>query len=193
MAKKNYGQITGFASPFLESIRIKKITSVVKGGDILDYGCGYGKFCEVISFKTYTGVDVDSSIISDAKERYSDIKNVTFYSIDEFGTRLEQYDFIILSAVLEHVKDPLLLLKLLKDHLRGSGKIVITTPTHFGNSLLDVGSKAGIFSRQAFEEHNQILSKKNFEEIAEILDFKGCKYSTFECGMNQMVVFSLED
>jgi SAM-dependent methyltransferase len=193
MAKKNYGQITGFASPFLESIRIKKITSVVKGGDILDYGCGYGKFCEVISFKTYTGVDADNSIISDAKERYSDVKNVTFYSIDEFGARLEQYDVIILSAVIEHVKDPLLILKLLKDHLRCQGKIVITTPTHFGNYLLDLGSKVGIFSRQAFEEHNQILSKKNFEEIAKILNFKVSNYSTFEYGLNQMVVLSLED
>jgi SAM-dependent methyltransferase len=193
MAKKNHGQITGYASPFLESIRIKKITSLVKGGDILDYGCGYGKFCEVIPFKTYTGVDTDNSIISDAKERYSYLKNVTFYSFDEFVPHLEQYDFIILSAVLEHVKDPILLLKILKDRLRCHGKIIITTPTYFGNCILDFGSKTGIFSRQAFEEHNQILSKRNFEEIAKILDFKVSKYSTFECGLNQLVVLSLED
>lgn len=64
MANKNDGQITGFASPFLESKRMKKITNIVKGGDILDYGCGYGKFCEVISFKTYTGVDSDKSVVS---------------------------------------------------------------------------------------------------------------------------------
>lgn len=193
MAKKNYGQITGFASPFLETIRMKKITKMVKGGDILDYGCGYGTFCEVLPFKTYTGVDSDNSVISDAKERYSGLKNVNFYSIDEFGLLLEQYDFIILSAVLEHFKDPMLILKILKDRLRYHGKIIITTPTHFGNCILNFGSKVGIFSRRAFEEHNRILSKKDFDEIAKNLDLDVNKYSTFEWGLNQLVVLSLED
>jgi SAM-dependent methyltransferase len=191
MTKENYGQITGFASPFLESIRMKKITSIVKGGDILDYGCGYGKFCESIPFKTYTGIDSDNSIINDAKKRHSGLKNVHFYSIDEFGHQLEQYDFIILSAVLEHVMDPMLILKILKDRLRLHGKIIITTPTYFGNCILDFGSKVGIFSRQAFEEHNRILSKKNFDDIAKILDLEVIQYSTFELGLNQLVVLSL--
>ena len=193
MGKKNCGQITGFASPFLESIRMKKITSIVKGGDILDYGCGNGKFCEVIPFKTYTGVDSDNSVISDAKERYSGLKNVNFYSLDEFGPHLEQYDFIILSAVLEHFRDPMVILKILKDRLRCHGKIIITTPTHFGNCILNFGSKVGIFSRRAFEEHDQILSKKDFDEITKSLDLNVVHYSTFELGLNQLVVLSLED
>ncbi len=193
MGKKNCGQITGFASPFLESKRMKKITSIVKGGDILDYGCGNGKFCEVITFKTYTGVDSDNLVISDAKERYSGLKNVNFYSLDEFGFHQEQYDFIILSAVLEHFWDPIVVLKILKDRLRYHGKIIITTPTHFGNCILNFGSKVGIFSRRAFEEHTQIFAKKDFDEIAKSLDLNVVQYSTFELGLNQLVVLSLED
>jgi 2-polyprenyl-3-methyl-5-hydroxy-6-metoxy-1,4-benzoquinol methylase len=191
--KKNHGQISGFASPLLESIRMKKITSIVKGGDILDYGCGYGIFCEKLPFKTYTGVDSDQSLILYAKQRYSDLKNITFFSTHEFECTDGRYDYIILSAVVEHFRDPMLVLKMLKERLRGNGSMIITTPTHFGNSILKVGSKLGIFSRNAFEEHNQILSEEEFDKIAKNLGLKINKYSTFEMGTNQLVVLSIAD
>ena len=191
--KKNHGQISGFASPLLESIRIKKITDNVNGGDILDYGCGCGIFCEKLPFKTYTGVDSDPSVILYAKERYSGVKNITFISTHEFDCTIGRYDHIILSAVVEHFRDPMPVLKRLKERLRGNGSIIITTPTHFGNSMLRVGSKLGIFSRKAFEEHNQILSLEEFDRIAQHLGLKIDKYSLFELGTNQLVVLSIAD
>jgi 2-polyprenyl-3-methyl-5-hydroxy-6-metoxy-1,4-benzoquinol methylase len=188
--KRNPGQITGLASPFLESMRIDKITRYVKGGDILDFGCGNGKFSELISFDTYSGVDVNSKVIEYAKKRYSGIQNVSFYSITEFESQSKQYDCIILTAVIEHLKEPLNLLKILKNKLRGNGKIIITSPTHLGNGVLRYGAKLGLFSSSAFEEHIHIFSKQDFLTIAQELNLKICTYETFEFGLNQLVVLS---
>ena len=188
--KKNHGQLTGIVSPLLTSIRMKKIFKIVKGGDILDYGCDYGKLLEKLSFETYTGVDLDPTVIAYAKERNYGLKNVNFYTIEEFESIQVQYDYIILLAVIEHFKDPITILKILKNRLKYQGKIVITTPTHLGNNFLTYGSKVGIVSRSAFEEHNRIFSKNDFIDIAKILELNLIEYSTFECGMNQLVVLS---
>jgi len=189
MVKKNYGQITGFASPFLESKRMKKITSIVKGGDILDYGCGNGKLSEMLQYNSYTGVDLDYAIVCQAKIRYSGLKNVNFYTNEEFNFNLELYDYIILSAVIEHIEDPTKILIILKNRLRNRGKIVITTPTHVGNKLLEYGSKLGIFSSSAFKEHNHIFSRKDFIIFSKKLNLTLDIYETFECGFNQLTVF----
>jgi 2-polyprenyl-3-methyl-5-hydroxy-6-metoxy-1,4-benzoquinol methylase len=187
--KTNPGQITGLASPFLESVRIKKISKYVEGGDVLDFGCGNGKFSELLPFDTYTGVDLNSSVIDYAKEKYSAVKNAKFYSVAEFESQNKQYDCIILSAVIEHSKEPLTLLKFLKNKLRSNGKIIITSPTHLGNGLLKYGAKIGLFSSSAFEEHIHIFSRQDFITIAQELNLKIFTYEKFEFGLNQLVVF----
>jgi glycosyltransferase 2 family protein len=188
----NTGQINGLLSPYLESRRMEKITGIVTGGSILDYGCGSGKIIPLLSFTRYTGTDLNRSVLSEARKEYSDTKNVFFYTIEEFETLQEKYDFIILSAVIEHFRDPMETLTGLSRRLQNQGKIVITTPTPRGNNLLRIGSKLGIFSRNAFEEHNQILSKNEFITISAKLNLKIIKYDSFEIGMNQIVVLAHE-
>jgi 2-polyprenyl-3-methyl-5-hydroxy-6-metoxy-1,4-benzoquinol methylase len=187
------GQITGFLSPFLENKRMKVITSFVTGGTILDYGCGNGKIIPSLTYTRYTGTDLDQNVVSEAKKNYSPGKNVFFYTIEEFENLQEKYDFIILSAVIEHFKDPLQTMTGLTRRLQNQGKIIITTPTPRGNTLLKFGSMLGIFSRCAFEDHNQIFSKTDFIALAEKLNLRIIKYDTFEIGMNQLVVLSHEE
>jgi len=129
--EKKQGQITGLVSPLLESIRMKKIKKIVHGGDILDYGCGYGRLSEKIPFDTYTGVDLDTSVLSFAKDRNSNLQNIAFFSTEEFELINKRYDFIVLSAVIEHFKDPVIILKMLKARLKKQGKIIYYDPNTF--------------------------------------------------------------
>jgi 2-polyprenyl-3-methyl-5-hydroxy-6-metoxy-1,4-benzoquinol methylase len=187
------GQITGLASPFLESWRMNIIKKYVTGGKILDFGCGRGRFVEILPFENYLGVDIDSRNIDIAKVQYSRKKNIAFLTNEEFFQVDQKFDFIILSAVVEHFDDPKKRLEELTNRLNVRGRIIITTPTEFGNKILLIGSKIKIFSKEAFEEHNQIFSKTDFIELSELLNLNLIEYFTFEFGMNQLAVLSRDN
>jgi len=191
--KETHGQLTGIASPLLTDIRMKKVARIVRGGDVLDYGCDWGRLREMLQYRTYTGVDLDPEVIAYAKEQNSGLKNVFFYTVEEFESHRMQFDYILLLAVIEHFDNPEEILSELKKRLKFKGKIIITTPTHFGNTLLTIGSKVGIVSRMAFEEHNRIFSREDFTLLARKLGLNIIVYSRFEFGLNQLVVLSLED
>jgi 2-polyprenyl-3-methyl-5-hydroxy-6-metoxy-1,4-benzoquinol methylase len=184
------GQITGLASPFLESRRMNIIKKYVTGGNILDFGCGTGKLAGLLSFDEYMGVDIDLDSINAAKAHYSKKENIVFISIEEYSQIERKFDFIILSAVIEHFDNPHQNLKELSNRLNAQGKMIITTPTGWGNKILSLGSKLKIFSKKGFEEHNYIFSKTDFVELANFLNLNLREYRTFEYGLNQLVILS---
>jgi len=184
------GQMNGLFSPYLEARRISEIRKIVTGGMILDYGCGNGRLVSSIPFNRYTGTDLDRDVILEARRTFASIENASFYFIEEFEEIHEVYDVIILSAVIEHFKDPMITLNKLTKQLKEQGIIIITTPSLRGNDLLKIGSMAGIFSRSAYEEHNIIFAKQDFFEISEKLGLTVKKYYTFEFGLNQFVILS---
>lgn len=79
-------------------------------GDVLDYGCGDNHIlANIISSNGYN----------------SSYYDLYFYNENSVLEKL--YDVIILEEVIEHIKDPLLLLKKLKLLLNVSGKLIIRT------------------------------------------------------------------
>jgi 2-polyprenyl-3-methyl-5-hydroxy-6-metoxy-1,4-benzoquinol methylase len=166
------------------------IKKYVTGGKILDFGCGTGKLVELLSFDQYLGVDIDFDSINTAKAHYSQAKNVVFISNKDFSQIEKKFDFIILSAVIEHFDNPHQNLKELSNRLNDQGKMIITTPTGWGNKILSLGSKLKIFSKKGFEEHNYIFSKTDFVKLAKFLNLNLRVYRTFEFGLNQLVVLS---
>ncbi len=190
--QRKTGQMTGLLSPYLERFRVTVISNIIKGNSVLDYGCGRGSLASSLIFTKYTGTDLDPSVVCEARREYSSVKNVSFCTTDEFEKIQESYDTIVLSAVIEHFPDPVQTLENLVPLLENQGKIIITTPTPLGNTLLKFGSMLGIFSRSAFEEHNRIFTKKDFLELAEKLNLRLTGYDTFEFGLNQVVILSRE-
>lgn len=81
---------------------------------ILDFGCGNGEFVKIAGDRCF-GVE-----LSAAKEGER-----VFSHIDALP--ITQYDFITLWGVLEHVNDPMQVLKDLSKILKKGGRIVLTT------------------------------------------------------------------
>jgi 2-polyprenyl-3-methyl-5-hydroxy-6-metoxy-1,4-benzoquinol methylase len=187
------GQITGLASPFLESFRMNAIREHVAGGKILDFGCGTGKFSGILHYDQYVGVDIDPDCITMARSDHATKRNVIFISNNEFSHIDTRFDYIILSAVIEHFEDPKENMIQLSEKLDRKGKIIITTPTRLGNKILSFGSKFRIFSREGFEEHKYIFTKDDFLSLAIFLNLDLSVYRTFEFGLNQLVILSRKD
>lgn len=107
-------------------------TSRYKGREVnvLDYGGGGGQFALVCK-SLFPEVSIYTTDISDESllDEWKPLNNqIPFRS---FATDRTRFDVIFLNDVLEHLSDPINVLKQLKDKLTGDGVIFIDTPKQF--------------------------------------------------------------
>ena len=103
---------------------INKINKL-KGHTLLDVGCGNGNMLSFLSkkFKKH-GIEIDDLAINHAS-KYAKIFKM---NLDNKILIKNKFDVIILYHVIEHIKEPVLLLKELKNKLNKNGHIIIGTP-----------------------------------------------------------------
>lgn len=111
------------------------------GGDrqsLLDVGCGEGFSLKWFSQKGYDvkGLDFSSAGIDAMNPEYSQYVETgdVFLSLEQKITAAESYDIIWLQHVLEHVLEPLDLLKSLRSLINPQGALLVTVPND-GNDL----------------------------------------------------------
>ena len=112
---------------------ITKLSKSTFKGKLLDIGCGRMPYKNIIlsnsTVESYTGMDIENPIYQDS------MKPDIFWDGTTIPTENNQFDTVILIEVLEHVPDPLLVLKEIYRVLN-TGKVLITVP--FLWSLHDV-------------------------------------------------------
>lgn len=175
----------GLLSPWLQSKRINIVLPFLEG-KILDFGCGNGALANNISRENYYGYDVDEASIKAAKEK----NNEHFFSKD---LPTQKFDRVVMLAVIEHVSEPKDLIRQLSTLLVKGGKIVMTTPHPHFDWIHEIGAKVGLFSHDASEEHEKLLSKKDIIKIAEELNLKFNSGKRFLFGANQVFVLEKMD
>jgi 2-polyprenyl-3-methyl-5-hydroxy-6-metoxy-1,4-benzoquinol methylase len=98
------------------------------GESLLDLACGDGTMTKMFSekFKRIVGVDASGTHLSKAKER---LPSVEFHEslIEDFATS-EKFDSVFLLMVLEHVQDPIELIKVASSFLKENGTLIIHVP-----------------------------------------------------------------
>lgn len=101
------------------------------GGRCLDVGCGTGEFMRLARARGYqvTGVDVDEEAIQVARER-DGLADAHALSVDEVVSDRWQrrFDVICLFDVLEHLEDPVAVIRRLGNLLAPGGSVVFTVP-----------------------------------------------------------------
>lgn len=126
---------------------------------VLDYGCGHG-WCDIYlhnkTGKKVVGVDIDPNAVKwsrDYADKYAkDPNSLAFYNgslpNDVLIRRLKSeapFDCLIISEVLEHVREPVELMNSLLPLVKVGGIVIITTP--YGPS------EYGSFNWQSFRNH----------------------------------------
>ena len=105
---------------------IKKI--IPKKSRVLEIGSGHGFFLEIM--KT-NGFDIIGYDISKEKRKYSKkVTDVPVYdiNINEKISMDDKFDIVVLFHTLEHITEPITLLKNIKKLLKPKGKILIEVP-----------------------------------------------------------------
>lgn len=120
--------------PLLPSLRAKADAQCrhlhrprAAGGRLLDVGFGNGGFLKIASEMGWNaeGIDFDPKAVEVARARGL---NVSCASAAELSVRNEYYDVITLSHVIEHVHDPIALLRDLYRLLKPGGCLWLDTP-----------------------------------------------------------------
>ncbi len=148
-------------------IRAKKVREQIKNSQVsvLDIGCDNGYFARSLSPTAY-GIDI----------KYGwDVESESLSKFKEYS-----FDYIVMLAVIEHLKDYKRVLQRCSNLLKKNGKIVLTTPSEKAEKFMLLYDLMG-----DYKEHVRYFVKKDFENI---MGFKLLHYSTFEFGFNQLIV-----
>jgi len=102
-------KINGGVHPKHDIIKYYKffLDNIEYGSKVLDVGCGYGMISYKIAKKAkfVVGIDIDENGINYAKKNYSQ-KNIEYLVADVLKYDFkENFDYIVLSNVLEHIKE----------------------------------------------------------------------------------------
>lgn len=98
------------------------------GESLLDLPCGDGTLTELFSqhFKRVIGVDASSKHLDEARKR---VPQAEFYEslIEDFNTG-ELFDNVVMLNILEHVADPVSVLRKAASLLKKNGKLIVHVP-----------------------------------------------------------------
>jgi SAM-dependent methyltransferase len=143
------GALLGFLNLFRRSHLLRDVPNTARG--ILDYGCGSGEYLRNLASQ---GIGVrrygcDISMPGDCGGAF------TWIPMSELERWGGSFDWITLSHVIEHVPDPLAVLKQLRKLVSPDGGVWIATPSA-RSFLLDA---FGRFARDIdFPRHRQVYS-----------------------------------
>ena len=174
-------------SRYLTRIRENKVKPYIKG-KVLDIGCGEAKAINYKEVTKYFGVDLDHKCNELTKK----------YPLGEFYSKNlendtinlpEKVDLVLMVAFIEHIKNYENPIKQSINNLKSGGRIVITTPTKFGNLIHSCGAILGLLPKSIKDSHKMVFSKRNFIKIGQKYNLKLKKYKKFELFCNQLVVF----
>lgn len=130
---------------------------------VLDIGCGYhATLLTDLRSMISSGVGVDVQISPAAKAQPS----LTFLeqSIEEALVSLaaEEFDVITLISVLEHLRDPSIVLAGCYDRLRSRGRIIINVPNWRGKTLLELSAfKLKLSPALEMDDHKMYYDKRD--------------------------------
>ena len=107
---------------------------------VLDVGCGNGSELALplarLGFQV-TGIDVHAPSIEHAQQLGKDLANLSYVCGRVEELKSPPYDVVILSEVLEHLREPRFLLSAAVQHLNKNGVIIVTVPNGYGEFEID--------------------------------------------------------
>jgi 2-polyprenyl-3-methyl-5-hydroxy-6-metoxy-1,4-benzoquinol methylase len=147
--------------------RLKMYTDLIKGSDILDFGCGRGGFIRLareISNKTM-GIELNKF----NRKYINSIGIQCLEYLSDLGD--EKFDLITLNHVLEHLNNPIEILISLKKHLRKDGIIIIEVP-HARDILIETFNLKSFKNFTFWSEHLILHTKESLSAYAKISGLK---------------------
>lgn len=151
----------------IRAAKAKKFIEDNNDRRLLDLGCGDKSF--VKSFKNLYAIGLDKKYGQNIEEKLSYKDNY--------------FDYITMLAVIEHLNNPSKVIKEGYRVLKEDGLLIITTPYKRAERFIKLYCCNNL-------DHKRYFTKKDFENFN---GFDLIHYSTFEFGLNQLIVLKKEN
>lgn len=175
--------------PILKNIyfqnKINKILTLYpkKGLEILDVGCGWGDFLQILNKNhlEYLGIDLSQEAVAICREKGLNCLKADLINLSKDSR--QKYSVITFFQVIEHLKNPLKYLKAAKKLLKKNGILLITTPNNNSPLRFLFGPKWSVYNTPS---HYFFYSKKS---LGRLLKMSG--FNNFEVKIDPPRFFSL--
>jgi len=184
---KGFAQKEGF-NAFMGRYRIKTILDNCSGRKtLLDIGCSFGKIAKELSpfFEKIVAVDGSEELINQAK-RENSAPNISYkISLAEELDLQERFDAVLLSFVLEHVADPLTVLKKAASFLNDKGILFVMVPNaeslhrRVGKAMNQIKELDELTPTDINHGHRRVYTLDKFSKDVEKAGLKVKKIGTF--------------
>lgn len=139
---------------------------------LLELGLGHGYSTNVLKkhFRKYTVLEGDSRIIEIYKTQYSNTcVDIIHTCFEEFDTD-KKYDVIIMGFILEHVDNPVEIIKKYKNMLNANGRIFITVPNAQALNRR-IGKEIGMLKDlKQLSQNDIMLGHKRYYDVVTLKD-----------------------
>ena len=170
--------------------RLAMVTPYLKG-DVLEVGCSDGSMLYAAGgdLGRYVGIDINEEALARAVATFPEHQFLRCNIEHEAFGFSEEFDVVLMLALIEHVFNQGHLLDQCRLALRPGGSIVLTTPTVFGNDVVHrIGQSLGLFNKAVSDEHIVIYNKTRLLAAAAKKGFELSHYRRFQLGSNQLAV-----
>jgi SAM-dependent methyltransferase len=151
----NYWRKTGFLKPDYK---------------LLDFGSGTGHLLRSLKNR-FASLDITG--IEFNQKYHSNLKQIGVNVADQIESIEEQFDVITFIEVIEHLEDPLYILRQLKKRLKPGGKLFVTTPA--GDCRKPLADK-NILTAYESPFHVQFFTENSLEKSLKGTGFRNIKY-----------------
>lgn len=143
-----------------------------KAPAILDVGCGWGNFLQVVknNHLPYLGIDLSPSAVKICREKKLNCQITDLIKLSKIKGK--RYSVITFFQVIEHMKNPLEYLAAAKKLLKKNGVILITTPNNQSPLRYLFGHNWSAYNTPS---HYFFYSKKSLVQLLNLIGFSSFK------------------
>ena len=165
--------------------------------EVLELGCGY-RATQLVALgpRLKHGVGIDFQLAPEL----ASLPGFAFYegTIEETVPRLsgQSFDAVLLISVLEHLRDPLLIVEAVRGLLNPAGVLLINVPTWRGKTFLEFSAfRLGLSPKVEMDDHKMYYDKHDLWPLLVRAGFKPSliKLRYHKFGLNLFAVARRED
>lgn len=174
-----------------------------KAKSLLELGLGHGITADLFEgiFERHVVIDASPAVIANFRQRFPDSKTEIVESYFESFDTEERFDVIVFGYILEHVEDPVMILKHFRKFMAPGGQMFVIVPNaEVMNRRL--GQLAGMLpDLHALSEYDLLLGHKRYytaDTLRETVETSGYEIRRMEgvylkpLTTNQMISLNLD-